>query len=104
MERTTEAICETGNTAEQSEVVKVVDGFVIYFCPGCNVEHRVQIENGDKAARWTWNGDKERPTISPSIFKVTEPRCHHYVQEGRIQYLSDTEHALSGSTVPMRKT
>lgn len=93
----------TGNTAEATKaVVKVKDGKISYFCPGCKKDHVIPLLNGSKPARFTWNGDKQRPTISPDVFSVEPTYCRHYVQDGRIQYLSDTAHSYSGSTVPMQ--
>ena len=71
---------------------------------------------------WTWNNDREKPTLSPSILvrstvpitdeerdrimagETFEPRplvCHSYVTDGRIQFLSDCTHALAGQTVDL---
>jgi hypothetical protein len=63
---------------------------------------------------WEWNGDLEKPTVTPSIL-VTYPanpnaleefkewrferRCHVFVKDGKIQFLADCTHPLVGSTV-----
>jgi hypothetical protein len=94
-----------------------------FQCRGCGQLHA--INNG-----WTWNGDVERPTITPSILvrgtKITDkgweeidawkasgsPKrdepfdsiptiCHSFVTDGQIQFLSDCTHALAGQTVPL---
>lgn len=65
---------------------------VVFFCPACNCAHGI---NGS----WTWNGDVNKPTISPSILAIGEKRCHSYVKDGMIQYLDDCEHDLKGQTV-----
>jgi hypothetical protein len=51
---------------------------------------------------WTFNGDLERPTFSPSI-KVTSKNkdqeivCHSFVTDGQINFLNDcTAHPLRG--------
>lgn len=76
------------------------------FCPACGCGHLL---NG-----WTFNGDTERPTFSPSIlvhgwetdgtelpgYRI-QKRCHSYVTDGCIQYLADCEHALAGQTVEL---
>ncbi len=52
---------------------------------------------------WTWNGDRERPTVSPSIL-VTDSgpsRCHSFLRDGSLEFLSDCTHALAGQTVPL---
>ena len=63
--------------------------------------------------RGGFNGSLDAPTFTPSVLvhshkalddqgrKVDTPRCHSYVTDGRIQYLSDTTHALSGQTVDL---
>lgn len=66
--------------------------------------------------RWGWNGDMDRPTFTPSVLvRWSEPSnapeefdnpakdvkkvCHSFVTDGRIQFLSDSTHALAGQTV-----
>jgi hypothetical protein len=73
---------------------------LIFWCPGCDEPHAPTIEGN---APWTWNGDRERPTLSPSL-KVSyhDGRlCHSYVRDGQIQFLDDCTHALKGQTVPI---
>lgn len=72
---------------------------------------------------WGFNGDCERPTLSPSVLVYSHrtfidhslegdalmapdnvretPRCHSFVRDGTIQYLADCTHALAGQTVLM---
>lgn len=71
----------------------------IFYCPGCGEHH------GPNDS-WCFNGDTERPTFSPSILvqggnERGDTRCHMFVRDGQIQYLSDCTHALAGTTVPM---
>lgn len=56
---------------------------------------------GDRG--WSWNGDEEKPTVTPSILltKHNGYRNHLYIREGKIQYLSDCTHAMAGQTVDM---
>jgi hypothetical protein len=76
----------------------------MFFCPACNEHHGITYKVG-----WTFNGDLDNPTISPSI-KVThspgDPElpgviCHSFVRNGRIEYCSDSTHALAGQTVEL---
>jgi hypothetical protein len=63
---------------------------------------------GRGAKAWGWNRSDEAPTFTPSILVYGwksenpemkgQPRCHSFVREGRIEYLSDSEHALAGQT------
>lgn len=68
-----------------------------FWCPGCGHYHR--FEEG----RWSFNGDYERPTFSPSLLcsPGTEMQCHLFVRDGRIEFLGDCRHELAGQTVEM---
>lgn len=41
-------------------------GFVTFRCPGCGETHMLRID-GDQRPRWSFNGDGDAPTFSPSI-------------------------------------
>lgn len=82
-----------------------------FRCPGCGVDHTTPTK---PAARgWDFDGNEASPTFSPSILvypskilddndrPVDTPRCHSFVRAGRIEYLSDSTHALAGQAVPM---
>lgn len=85
---------------------------VLFHCPGCKTQHGVWTDKpASNGARWSWNGDMERPTFSPSLLITVEWReadgmhrqvCHSFVREGQIQFLSDCTHALAGQTVPLQ--
>lgn len=72
----------------------------LFWCPGCEEQHG--FNDG-----WTFNGDIEKPTVSPSILVNVGRRnpeghlCHMFVSEGKIQFLSDCTHELAGQTVDM---
>jgi hypothetical protein len=69
-------------------------GGYIFYCPGCKEDHLFTID------RWTFNGDLERPTFTPSLLYPSKAiRCHLYVTDGKIQYLTDCGHELAGQTV-----
>jgi hypothetical protein len=106
-------------------------------CPGCGDKHIVtapapagytESPHYANSPRWTWNGDLERPTFSPSLLvtsghyakgrETPDPagcycnadedfgpwacyRCHSFIREGRIQFLSDCTHALAGQTADL---
>lgn len=82
---------------------------VVFQCPGCNCGHGVWTSKPNHlGARWTWNGDMDRPTFDPSVLiNVSNapgtPRhvCHSYVRDGQIQFLADSTHELAGKTVPL---
>lgn len=73
----------------------------LFHCPGCGNDHPFEIEcaNGNG---WTWNGSMDKPTFSPSLLcnpDIPEVRCHSFVSDGKIQFLSDCFHKLAGQTV-----
>lgn len=102
-------------------------GGVSFFCPGCGYRHYVTTGEG-APARWSWNGDLEKPTLTPSVLVRSghyvpgseaedcwctfeertgrEPHfkcgvCHSFVTDGRIQYLGDCTHHLAGQTIDL---
>lgn len=72
-----------------------VHQYYIFTCPGCEREHNITSEIH------TFNGNFEKPTLTPSVLFVNKPRCHSFVKDGKIQFLSDCEHALAGQTVDL---
>lgn len=93
---------------------KANDETVFFWCPGCDEAHQVIIA-GPKA--WGFNNDYERPTFTPSYLTWVDPnpnadpvkfpkyfngfRCHSFIEEGSIRFLSDCTHKLAGETVPL---
>lgn len=69
-----------------------------FHCPGCQCAHFFAIGG---TAGWEWNGSLELPTVKPSILVQGTKRCHSFITDGRIQFLSDSEHALAGKTVDL---
>lgn len=111
--------------ARLSSILRGGEGTLSFFCPGCKDVHIIGVD-GTYHANWDWNQDVEKPTFRPSILVRTghyEPRhkqgdvcwcdvprtgdgyrclvCHSFVTEGRIEFLSDSTHELSGQTVPI---
>lgn len=94
---------------------KQADGeaMVHFRCPGCDDNHQIRV------GTWTWNGDLDLPTFSPSVLvkgygyphgidpapgEVQKPGptvCHSFVADGRIQFLGDCTHWLAGQTVDL---
>ena len=83
-----------------------------FFCSACESAHTILTSAGG----WTWNGDADRPTFSPSVLVThdanpdaseefeewrTARACHSCVTDGQIQFLGDCTHALAGQTVPL---
>lgn len=81
-------------------------GGLTFFCPGCKVLHTVWTKdyNRGKGPIWTWDGDLIKPTFNPSIltnYRSEHGRCHSFIRQGKIQFLSDCDHALAGQTVEL---
>ncbi len=54
---------------------------------------------------WTFNGDMEKPTLSPSYMtgfdNYKKNLCHSFIKDGKIQFLGDCFHELKGQTVEL---
>lgn len=86
-----------------------------YWCPGCNSMHEVTVDEPNRSgAKWGFNGDFKSPTFTPSInYRVNTPDmkgyqsdikstvCHHFVVDGKIQFLGDCTHGMKGQTVDL---
>lgn len=71
-----------------AKVRHVEGGRLAFWCPGCDEAHSVTV---DGSRGWTWDGNDENPTITPSVL----------VRGGRIEFLGDCTHALAGQTVDL---
>ena len=89
-----------------SVIRTLIGGGQIFFCPGCRDTHAVNMRVRSDGPRWTYNGDVDRPTFTPSILHTVDwpdgrEVCHSFVRDGRIQFLSDCTHALANRTVDL---
>lgn len=101
-----------------SATLRRAQGGYVHWCPGCQEMHK--LPDG-----WTFNGDLERPTFTPS-FKHSGHRvvrdaagrwtgewvrdaagkpvpfvCHYILTAGVLHYCADSSHDLAGKTVPL---
>jgi hypothetical protein len=104
-------------------------GLLSFWCPGCDEPHSIKVHDlsaDDKTHPiWGWNGNVDAPTFTPSIlvrsghyaspddicwctYNAEHPddptpfvchQCHSFVTDGKIQFLADSTHKLSGQTV-----
>ena len=80
-----------------------------HWCPACGQMHGFAVDQPFRnGARWTFNGDGNCPTFSPSMNIAVGPfpdgrleRCHYFLKGGQIQYLGDCTHAMAGQTVDL---
>jgi hypothetical protein len=94
--------------------LRVAQGNRIYhYCPACEHAHGITANTPDG---WVFNNDPEKPTFSPSV-RVTSTRpkkkhdgteetveittCHYFLNNGVLEYCSDSPHALAGKSVPL---
>ena len=76
-------------------VIENVDGTVWYeFEAGAGYANQLFSRKGlfqtsTKVNVWTWDGNKEEPTITPS-FLLPDFRLHLYVRKGKLDILPDT--------------
>lgn len=62
---------------------------IIFMCPcGCGEEGRIRFSNPSDPEReenyptWTWNGDKDNPSLTPSIDRKNTCGWHGYLTNG----------------------
>lgn len=76
-----------------------------FHCPGCNIPHAFTIWHDNKQGPgWTWNEDAYNASFSPSLLcnaDYPDSRCHLFLENGQIRFLSDCHHDLAGQTVPV---
>jgi len=73
--------------------IRKIDVGFLHWCPGCDEAHIVEVP------RWTWNGDEERPTVTPSV--NMPGRCHYVLTGGVIRFCGDCSHGMAGKVVEM---
>ncbi len=86
-----------------------------FWCPGCDTNHRfvVKLAEGDPGPLWSFDGNLEAPTFSPSLLCNSDAtpedvalgvhRCHLYLKAGMVQYLGDCTHEYAGKTIPVQE-
>lgn len=76
------------------------EGRVMHWCPGCEQAHMIYTQEPNHlGAKWSFDGNVESPTFSPSINIIG--RCHYFIRAGLIEFCSDSKHALAGQTVAL---
>lgn len=100
--------------AQVSAKLRSVESGFAHWCPGCDQAHIIAVSRPNHCnAIWTFDGNVDAPTFSPSI-NITWggivdedgnewPRevCHYFIRGGQIEFCGDSTHALAGQTVPL---
>jgi hypothetical protein len=94
-------------------------GGYLHWCPGCEESHTLP-------SGWTFNGDLERPTFTPSFKHEGRKRvfinrewvgewlrdakgdtipyiCHYILTDGVLNFCGDSTHSLAGKSVPLEE-
>src|SRR5258708_6818276 len=93
----------------------------LFFCEGCGCCHGFRTATWAMPTgmteqdlewfqyKWTFNGDLEKPTITPSLHIHTvdkkgdkTTKCHSFVIDGKIEFLLDCNHKLAGQTIDLQ--
>lgn len=73
-----------------------------FWCPGCKQLHSFVVRSLKGGDEWTFNKDLDNPTFNPSLgvlSKEEKPypfKCHSYLENGKLRFLSDSQHELAG--------
>lgn len=80
-----------------SSKLRRAPGRYFHWCPGCEHMHPLPDQG------WTFNGDLERPTFSPSFKQHLRGNavCHYILTDGVLNFCNDSHHALAGKSVPL---
>lgn len=74
----------------------------MFKCPGCNKIHCFWTKG--LQSNWEFNGNVEKPTVSPSILLVGHDfRCHSFIKDGNIEFCDDCSHSMAGKTVELEE-
>lgn len=83
-----------------------------FACPGCaemyggDGLHMLPVNSSAVSPAWSWDGNLDEPTLSPSILtRYPHPDgervCHSFLRAGVFEFLADCTHSLAGQHVPM---
>lgn len=56
---------------------------LIFVCPcGCGALSAVHVSPIDKHPVWSWDGNREKPTLNPSILRTAGCKWHGWLRAG----------------------
>jgi hypothetical protein len=99
------------------------DKRLVFWCPGCKEAHGIPTD------KWQWNGQRDTPTLIPSVLTRSGHfalpggpcwctykekygadsttfscvRCHLFLTDGQLQFLSDCSHEYAGRAVALEE-
>jgi hypothetical protein len=102
---------------KESQTNRDLGKHAMIYCPGCKGYHSLRIrmpsnptqqeiddQKANRQGLWTFNNDVEKPTFRASLLvgsNIPSMRCHSFITDGNIQYLSDCYHQLKNQTVEL---
>lgn len=71
-------------------------------CPACKTSHYMRLRQftNDERPSWVFNGDLDKPSLSPSVNNKTFG-CHFFIKDGFIEYCGDCKHELKGKKIEL---
>lgn len=95
--------------SDKSVIYPIVNtsGKFVFYCPGCNNTHTININPANAWPCHTLTGSLEKPTVRASVYcrgnkKNNTPNCHSFITKGKISFLYDCTHDLAGKTVELK--
>jgi len=80
--------------------------YVVYECDN-DCEHRIHGAIPVYGDHWQYNHNPDSPTLSPSILHrdphSQATRCHHFLRDGKIECLADSDSKYAGTTVELKE-
>lgn len=87
--------------ARLSPKLRSTSNGVAHWCPACHEPHVYTTKPGRHAC-WSFDGNVESPSFSPSMkLWNSQKTCHYFLTGGRLQFCGDSTHALAGQTVDL---
>lgn len=109
--------------SQASAKLRCGDGMYSHWCPGCEEMHYIPTDMDDRP-RWSFNGNVDSPTFSPSVrirgkqtIKVDgkwtgewvrdaagnpiDGCCHYFLHDGVLKFCTDTTHRFAGQNIPL---
>ena len=87
---------------DKRRIFSADDGTFWFVCPGCKETHTYHTDRAQGEPCWDTNGSVSFPSFYPSYKRTDfDSICHFFVTDGKIEFVSDSTHALAGKTVEL---
>jgi hypothetical protein len=59
---------------------------ILFVCPcGCGDLTGVPVRPAPQGPHWNWNGDQEKPTLTPSLQRLDNCKWHGFLTDGEFR-------------------